>query len=56
MTLVREFHVRAGGAAPDVPPLRPDPAVVRLRARLIHDLACYGAYVLVPLAVRSFAI
>lgn len=37
MTIVREFHARFGLPAPLTPPLVPDPALVRLRARLIRE-------------------
>lgn len=37
MSLVREFHLRYGAAAPTHPPLAADPALVRLRMRLIRE-------------------
>ncbi len=37
LTLVDKFHAAFGLARPSSPPLRPDPALVRLRARLIRE-------------------
>lgn len=37
MSLVREFHAAYGQAAPETIPCPPDPATVRLRARLIRE-------------------
>ncbi len=37
MTMVREFRMRFGQLAPVCSPLRPDPDVVRLQARLIRE-------------------
>lgn len=37
MTVVAEFHRAFGHPAPPAPPLRPDPALVRLRLRLIKE-------------------
>jgi len=37
MGRVRAFHLRYGHPAPPLPPLVPDPALVRLRARLVRE-------------------
>jgi predicted HAD superfamily Cof-like phosphohydrolase len=37
VTLVREFHEAFGLPAPDTTPLYPDPALLRLRIRLIRE-------------------
>lgn len=37
MSRVRDFHLRFGHPAPDFPPLRPDPDLVRFRMRLVRE-------------------
>lgn len=39
MSIVREFHEAFGQEAPAAPPLRADPALLRLRIRLINEEA-----------------
>ena len=37
MSCVRDFHLRFGHPAPSVPPLLPDPELVRFRGRLVRE-------------------